>query len=59
MVKAVLGDEEHLKAFEETLASPSSPPCQAQVGHSLPSIALRLPPSHRSIPSSIPPIRIY
>lgn len=25
-------DEEHLKAFEETLASPSSPPCQAQVG---------------------------
>jgi len=37
MVKAVVGDEAHLKAFEETLASSSSsssssPPPQAQVG---------------------------
>ncbi|RLN05467.1 hypothetical protein C2845_PM13G00040 [Panicum miliaceum] len=32
MVKAVVGDEAHLKAFEEALSSSSSPPPQAQVG---------------------------
>jgi len=41
MVKAVVGDEAHLKAFEETLASSSTPPPQAQVGHSLPFPTLR------------------
>jgi len=52
MVKAVVGDEAHLKAFEETLASSSSsssssPPPQAQVGHSLPFPPLRFPHSRR------------
>ncbi|KAJ1266752.1 hypothetical protein BS78_07G002100 [Paspalum vaginatum] len=32
MVKAVVGDDAHLKAFEEALSSSSSPPPQAQVG---------------------------
>ncbi|OEL17861.1 hypothetical protein BAE44_0021121 [Dichanthelium oligosanthes] len=32
MVKAVVGDEAHLKAFEEALSSSSSAPPQAQVG---------------------------
>jgi hypothetical protein len=45
MVKAVVGDEAHLKAFEEALSSSSSPPPQAQVARA----PFRSPPLASSI----------
>jgi hypothetical protein len=54
-VKAVVGDDAHLKAFEETLASSSSPPPQAQVGHSLPFPSLRCVLAAPSLSASIHP----